>query len=79
MSQAASSDQQIASKPVRGFPGLRCPKCGNENTLSVDLDYVASLRCTDCTDETTISEIQELLEKWQAFLSWIELTPVVLE
>lgn len=79
MAAAAYKPEPTASQPMRGFPGLRCPLCGHENSVSLDLDYLSTFRCSECSDEISVKDVRELVSKWQAVLSWIDMAPIVLE
>lgn len=68
-----------APAPVRGFPGVCCLKCGAPNTVALDLDYLETFRCLDCSEEWSAKDVRELVGKWSAILSWIEMAPVVLK
>jgi hypothetical protein len=59
---------------ARGFPGLRCLLCGEEDTLRLDLENL-SLSCgaNDCEIEP--AEVRSLIALWQKLLAWLETAP----
>jgi hypothetical protein len=60
----------------RGFPGLSCLGCGQEDTTSVHLDDM-TFRCSECDSTFTPAEVAEQLERWRRVLSWVETAPAV--
>jgi hypothetical protein len=61
---------------ARGFPGLRCPLCGEEDTLRIDVETLAlSCGANDC--EIEADEVRSLIALWQKLLLWLETAPVV--
>jgi hypothetical protein len=58
----------------RGWPGLRCPYCGNEDCVSVALADGA-LRCAECDDDLDRGELRRHAERWLAALAWLDALP----
>ena len=65
-----------SSKPVRrGFAGIRCPLCGNDDVQTLDLDDCATFHCGGCEESYTTEDVRALLATWQKVLDWIEMAP----
>ena len=78
MSAAAITAQKSA--PVRrGFPGLRCPLCGEEGTISLDLDTLDLFHCGSNDCEISLDDIKAMLASWNAVLDWVALAPLIAE
>ena len=63
----------------RGFPGIRCPLCGNDDVQSLDLDDLQTFHCGGCEESYTTEDVRELLAGWQKVLTWIDGAPAVEE
>lgn len=75
----ATANGKPEAKPVnRGFPGLRCPCCGETDSLSVDLDNLY-IRCRENECEVSMDEVRELIAQWQRVLAWLEMAPALPE
>jgi uncharacterized protein (DUF983 family) len=62
-----------AARPAkRGFPGLRCPHCGQENTVRVYLEDVTVFQCNACDAEWGADELRELIALWTRVLAWVD-------
>lgn len=59
-----------ARKPRKGFPTLRCPKCGEEGTVVVQVADL-SLCCTSC-DELKRADVDALIADWSRLLNWLD-------
>jgi uncharacterized protein (DUF983 family) len=70
---------ETTTKPVRGFSGLRCPRCFEPNGMALDLHFLESVRCEHCDEETRVKDIREMMSGWAAVLAFLELAPVILE
>lgn len=81
MSNAAAKTVQQQPAPVaRGFPGLRCPKCGECGSINVMLNDVDIMTCLECEDEFYQNDVRELIEaakSWEACLAWLNSAPVI--
>lgn len=74
----ATNNTPACTKPVRrGFKDLCCLSCG-ETAISIDADDML-IRCRECDSEFTPAEIQERLDQWSKFLTWLDMAPVVEE
>jgi hypothetical protein len=60
----------------RSFGLLPCPRCGEETTISVDLDDLTQFRCTGCDGEWQRPEVEALIAAWTPVLRWLDLAPV---
>jgi hypothetical protein len=58
----------------RGF-AHRCPFCGEEDTLRVDLGDTSNLLCSSCDSQITIDDIQTVISQWRVILSWLKTAP----
>jgi hypothetical protein len=67
---------QTAAKPKpRGFGALPCILCGQETTISLDLDEVDNFHCSECDGVFSVSDLRDHMERWQKVLAWIHLAP----
>jgi hypothetical protein len=67
-------NQSVAPTPP-GWGPLPCPRCGDETTISVDLDDLAQFRCTGCDGEWQRPEVEALIAAWTPVLRWLDLAP----
>jgi uncharacterized protein (DUF983 family) len=67
-----------AIKTTRGF-ATRCPECGEENTLRIDVADVHSLSCSSCDAELTAADLRHIVAGWTKLLVWLDTAPVVAE
>ena len=59
-------------KPTKkGFPGLRCPHCGEAEALAVMVEAL-DLTCTACDEPVTRADVAALLDQWGRLLRWID-------
>lgn len=63
-------------KVTKGFK-VRCPYCGVEDTLSVRLDDVHAMTCSDCSSDVTPEDIRETIEAWSKLLAWLDTAPPI--
>lgn len=61
----------MTDKTKRPFEGLRCPHCGDEDTLSIKVDTLA-LECLGCSEEVGKSEVEEMIVVWSRLWAWLE-------
>jgi uncharacterized protein (DUF983 family) len=59
-----------------GFPGLRCPHCGEAEALAVLVENL-ELRCTSCDERVTRAQVAALVETWGRLLQWIDAAQAV--
>jgi uncharacterized protein (DUF983 family) len=55
----------------RGFRDLRCPKCGEPDSLLVRVATL-DLECGECGEPITHAEVETLLERWRRLLAWLD-------
>ena len=76
MATATVTTPTLACTPAtRGFPGLRCPFCGQEDNITLNLADVKTFTCGECDEEFTGDDVLEILERWQKVLAWVDLAP----
>jgi uncharacterized protein (DUF983 family) len=61
-----------AAKPktTRVFNGLRCPHCGDVDTLVVKLETLV-IECGSCGEEVTHAEVDAMITKWIKLFNWL--------
>ncbi len=66
-----------ATKAAKGFD-VRCPFCGQENSITVDVHCVnQGFTCTACETVFGADEVREEFAKWTTLLTWLETAPEV--
>jgi uncharacterized protein (DUF983 family) len=60
----------------RGFR-VTCIRCGEEETLYVELDNMTRINCNDCGKGFTTDDVRDLIARWGAALAWLESAPEV--
>jgi hypothetical protein len=55
------------------FAGLPCIKCGECDTITLDLADLDSFSCQSCDATFDNAEVQAVLDVWPAVLNWIDL------
>jgi hypothetical protein len=67
----------VKADPTRptGFGPLRCPVCGQEATVSLDLDDLQTFRCGECDDTFSADDVRIMIADWKRVLDWIALSP----
>ena len=58
-----------------GFPGLACIKCGEVDTVAMDLDDCSTFRCRECENEFTLEDVRASVTAWQRVLAWLDSVP----
>jgi hypothetical protein len=60
---------------ARGFGGLPCPYCGeDEATMTVSLAD-GGLSCCECEVEFTAADLRAIFARWAPVLQWLDLLP----
>jgi hypothetical protein len=59
------------AKPSQPFEGLRCPHCGDIDTISVKLDTLA-MECGECSEPVTRAEVDAMIARWTALFGWLD-------
>jgi hypothetical protein len=60
-----------ATKATKVFEGLRCPHCGEIDSLSVKLETLA-VECNECSETVTKAEVEAILATWRRLFNWID-------
>jgi uncharacterized protein (DUF983 family) len=63
-----------ARKKTQGFR-VRCPGCGDTDSLRVALNDVHRIACTNCEEEITPASVRQLIAEWQQVLAWLDTAP----
>lgn len=58
----------------RGF-ALRCPTCGAEDALRIDLGDVHAITCRECDAELGPPDVRRLIAEWTRALAWLDTAP----
>lgn len=53
------------------FPGLKCPECGEEGTLSIRLED-GSILCGDCEETLSVEQIEQAALNWSRLLEFLK-------
>jgi transcription elongation factor Elf1 len=64
-----------AAPKARGFGNLRCPLCGEEGLISLDLDDGATFRCGQCEDTFDAKAARAMIDPWERVLAWVSTCP----
>ncbi len=59
----------------RGFGALPCILCGQEATITLDLDDCAVFRCPECVNDFSADDVRDHAAKWARVIAWIETAP----
>jgi hypothetical protein len=74
MTATTTTNGQVQARPT-GFGVLRCPVCGQEATVSLDLDDCRTFRCGECEDSFSADDVRSMIRDWQRVLNWLDLLP----
>jgi transcription elongation factor Elf1 len=78
-----TSNVRATAKPARrGFPGIICPFCGKEESVSVRLDDMTgddAFSCRSCDTTWSRAWIEEMIGDWLRVLDWCDLAPEIEE
>lgn len=66
-----------SAKTPKGFEGLRCPHCGETDTLSVQVDDL-TLSCRECSEDVTRADVEAVIDAYSRLLKWIDSAAAVL-
>lgn len=72
----ATASPKLAPAPAakRGF-SLTCLSCGQQASITLDLDDCHTFHCPDCENEFTADDVRQVIGEWQRVLSWLDLAP----
>jgi hypothetical protein len=65
-----------ADSRSQGFPGLRCPLCGQEDCVTLNLQDVHTFSCTECSEDIPADDARTYAQRWLDVLAWTALAPV---
>lgn len=69
-------DAQPPAKPTaRGFGPLKCPECGADAIMRLDLDHLCRCTCDNCAESFTLDDVRAMIAQWQKVLAWVDLCP----
>lgn len=51
---------------------VKCIKCGAEGSVSVMLNDMDVMACSECNDEFGRDEVREHLAEWSKALAWLD-------
>ncbi len=71
----AAKYEDSAANIQKGFGELRCPKCGEEATISLSLDNLKVFTCGECQEEFEADDVREMLaqaKKWELVFAWLQ-------
>jgi hypothetical protein len=77
MATATLPTVSAAPAATRGFPGLKCPLCAEEDTVNVTLADVAIFHCTSCDEDIDAADARAWAERWLRVLEWTAQAPVI--
>jgi transcription elongation factor Elf1 len=75
------TDTTLAIAPVarpRGFLGLPCLRCGEQDQLTIRLEaleFSEAICCGACEAEYGVDDVQAAVEAWTRVLTWIGMSP----
>jgi Zn ribbon nucleic-acid-binding protein len=58
----------------KGF-GLRCPFCGEEDSIRIDAHNLDEVICSCCDHEIDHAEVVAIFFRWQRFFAWLGSAP----
>jgi uncharacterized protein (DUF983 family) len=58
----------------KGFD-LRCPACGEADTMRLDLADVNTLSCSSCDETFDHENIRVIVSTWTKLLAWVTTAP----
>jgi Zn ribbon nucleic-acid-binding protein len=79
MSEPKSNPQANTSKRDRNQPlksfGVCCPECHSSDAISLDLNDLVKITCSECgaefTPEQAVQRTRAKLHRWEAVAAWI--------
>ena len=52
-----------------------CLRCGENDTVMLDLSDLETCHCNSCDAEFTIEQVREVLVTWAKIIAWIDTAP----
>lgn len=74
MKTAETTTAVAAGEKAKGFPGLCCLKCGDENTVVLDLQD-GQFHCGNCDADYDCDEVRGHINLWLRVVAWVETIP----
>jgi Zn ribbon nucleic-acid-binding protein len=65
----------VATAKPRGFAGIKCIHCNEEDAVTVRVADVATFHCVECSEDFGADDVADMLARWQAVLAWVQLAP----
>lgn len=62
------------TKTTRGFD-VRCPFCGADESITLNVRDVHDLYCTYCDEPITLDKIRRLMDNWERLAAWLDTAP----
>lgn len=62
----------MSSKKTSPFQGLRCPLCGEGESIAVMVENLR-IECTSCGETISKEQIDAQVEQWQRLAAWVAL------
>ena len=72
--KAAQVSSDDTSPAPRGFPGIRCPACGAEESIRI-MAHTGACECGDCDVEIDRETIEGIAAQWSKLLGWLDAMP----
>jgi uncharacterized protein (DUF983 family) len=63
-----------ATKTSKGF-AHRCPWCGEQDSLRVDLGDVSQMTCCMCDEGVTADDLKQVVAQYTKLLAWLDAAP----
>jgi transcription elongation factor Elf1 len=67
----ANTKGETMAKASKVFEGLRCPHCGEVDSLDIKVETLI-IECRECSEEVTQSAIDKVIAKWSVLFAWID-------
>lgn len=74
----ATQTPKCTKPQKRGFPGLCCLNCGEEDSIRINAADMLAV-CPECDAEFTADDIREKMAAWARLADWLDSAPVVEE
>ena len=70
----ANGTTTTSKAPRRGFKGLRCPLCGEPDTVMVGLADLG-FSCSSCGEDFKAADVRAMIAAWADVLEWLDRAP----
>jgi hypothetical protein len=76
MSQTNLTETAETTTAPKGFPGLRCIRCGVEDGCHLDLEDCDRVYCSNCEEDFSLKrDLRPAVAAWQRLLAWVATAP----